>query len=274
MPPPSRRVDGDAPAHAGPGQPHLDAARALRLATAKRRRYWPPSSAPSDSRMRPCPSRSGPTRSARRSPCARPERMRSWSLAPTIVRFAASRGTSSPMREPAPPRLALAVHHAEDARARLAHLRHHVAGREAGVAGPGAGHRDERPAPSRLAPERLGGIHQGVEERVRPLEAEALGDLLLDLRALALQLADLPRVIPGRPQRALRPRGQPGDEGPHGVERRSRNTRPPPCSCRAPEPPRAGARPARTRRARAARRSRARAPPRRGCPGRTRPRRR
>jgi hypothetical protein len=32
---------------------------------------------------------------------ARPERLRSWSLAPTIVRFAVSRGTSSPEREPA-----------------------------------------------------------------------------------------------------------------------------------------------------------------------------
>ena len=70
-------------------------------------------------------------------------------------------------------------------------------------------------------PSALGGIDQGVEERVRPLEAEALGDLLLDLRRSPVELAELPRAIPGRPQRALRPRGQPRDEGPHGVERRS-----------------------------------------------------
>jgi hypothetical protein len=75
------------------------------------------------------------------------------------------------------------------------------------------------PAPPGLAAERLGGLHQRVEERVRALEAEALGDLPVDLPALALEDADPARMVAGRPQRALRAGGQAREEGRHGVER-------------------------------------------------------
>ena len=62
--------------------------------------------------------------------CARPERMRSWSPAPTIVRFAASRGTASPDERARAAGLRPRGTSRRGRARRLAHLRHHVAGRQ------------------------------------------------------------------------------------------------------------------------------------------------
>ena len=171
--------------------------------------------------------------------------------------------------------LALAVHHAEDARAPPLRTCDGSRRRARGWCGrPRPRTRRRAPAAARTrGPSDSAASTRVSRSAFGPSKPKPWATFFSTSGRSPFELADLPRVVAGRPQRALRTRGQAGEERRHGVERLPAED--PRRSRARVEDQRHGERALvpleRETSSRGPRRSRGRAPPRRGRRGRRRP---